>query len=82
MASPNKSACHVIYGPLSKVVPKFSEHHARGGTICGKGGLGMAAIFGPGRLIVLLWTVWVNINKFTRKDETDRSTFGWVFKES
>lgn len=39
-------------------VDKLAEHHARVGTICGKGGLGMAAIFGPGRPIVLLWTVW------------------------
>ena len=82
MTSPNTSACHVVDGSPSKVAPRTV--HSR--TI-GLPGPNIAAIPSPplatnGPNPGMVFSKLVNMDNFTRKDETDQSALGRVFKAS
>ena len=56
MAKADRIVSFILPGPLLSLDTR-SERHDKGGTIRGRGGPGMAAIFSPGGPYILLRTV-------------------------
>ena len=81
MSSLNRPACHVVDGPPSEMVPGLSiaELLVRLDQIL-QPYLVPLATNGPTPGIV--FSELVDVDKFTRKDETDQSALGWVSKRA
>ena len=57
MAKDDCIVSFILPGPLLSLDTR-SERHDKGGTIRGRGGPGMAAIFSLGGPFILPWMVW------------------------